>query len=186
MRRSIKEEINIITGEFEIDKRGDHLGAGLSAGVTVNGVGGKAIESAAEGAVPGPLVELAVGVEVAPAVLAPGKELTFPAVSRLAAELVFRGEWGDRHAPGEARCLVRVPIYGESREARPDRHRRLNWKQGRAVLERAKRSCGCCSKFCWANDNLGPVGQLISSKKMKKPDEKVCTHAVSIWSTQMT
>jgi len=56
--------------QFEIYEGGHHLGAGLRARVAFDGIGGQAVEVAAEGAGPGPLLELAVGVEVGPAVLA--------------------------------------------------------------------------------------------------------------------
>ena len=66
--------------QFEIYEGGHHLGAGLRARVAVDGVGGESIEVAAEGAGPGPLLELAVGVEVGLAVLAPGQEVAIGAV----------------------------------------------------------------------------------------------------------
>ena len=70
MNQNRKVNFIITRRQCEIYERGHNLGTGLRAKVAFDGVGGEAIEVAAEGARLEPLLELAVGVEVGPAVLA--------------------------------------------------------------------------------------------------------------------
>lgn len=108
--------------QFEIYEWWHHLSARLRARVTVNGVGREAVEVAAERARPRPLLQLAVGVKVRPAVLAPWKELATGAVRRSAVVLVGAGERRHRHPPQEAGALARVRVHRETRHRGPHRH----------------------------------------------------------------
>ena len=55
----------LLVRELEIDERGHHLEARIMARVVRDGLGRKAIEGSTEGAIPRPLLKLALGVEVA-------------------------------------------------------------------------------------------------------------------------
>lgn len=96
------EPTNSLTRQFKIYERRHHFGAGLRMRVARNGLRCQAIEGAAEGAGPRPLFELAVGVEVSPAVLAPGEEIPVGSEPGRLAVLVLGRERRDGDAPREA------------------------------------------------------------------------------------
>lgn len=83
---------------------------------------GEAVGGAAEGAVPRPLVLLAVGVVVGPAVLASRQHLAAGSVHRRDAVLVLCGERRHRHAPRHAARLLLCRVAREPGHRRPDRH----------------------------------------------------------------
>lgn len=60
--------------------------------VLCNGVGRKPIKSATKGARPSPLIQLAVGVEVGPAILAPRQGLAVRSHRRRVSVLIPAGE----------------------------------------------------------------------------------------------
>lgn len=92
-------------------------------------MGGEAVEGAAEGAGPGPLLLLAESVVVRPAVLAPWQELPAGSVHRRVTVLVHGGERRQRHPPRQPRRLQRVRVDGETCLRGPNRH----WCEGFSV-----------------------------------------------------
>ena len=114
--------MSVITWQLEIYEGGDVLGARLGARVAMDGFGGEAVEGATEGAGPGPLILLAEGVVVGPAVIAPGKEVAVGSVRRRVAALVLGSERRQRHSPRKPRRLHRVGIHREPGHRSPHRH----------------------------------------------------------------
>lgn len=115
-----------ITREFEIYERGHHLGARLWARVASDGLGREAIESPTEGAIPWPLLQLAVRVKVAPAILAPRQLISLRSVRGSLTILVHFREWSHRHAPWQPRIVLGPRIHWEPPHRRSHRHASLS------------------------------------------------------------
>jgi hypothetical protein len=81
--------------EFQIDEGGGELGAGLRKGIASSHLSGEAVEGAAKGTVPRPLFHLAEGVEVGPAALAAGEEISFGTIDGTGARFVHGSEGSD-------------------------------------------------------------------------------------------
>lgn len=112
----------LITRNLEVDERGHILWAGVGKGVSGDGLRREAIRGAAENAVPRPLVLLAVGIVIGPAILASGQQLPAGTVHRRDVVLVLRGEWRQRHSPRYA-ARIQLPRIGrEPCHRRPNRH----------------------------------------------------------------
>lgn len=90
--------------------------------VASNGIGRESIKSAAKRAIPSPLIELAVGVEVSIAVFAPREKVAVGSVSWSDAVLVFSCEWCYCQSPRESRCLLSIRIDRETRHRCSDGH----------------------------------------------------------------
>lgn len=117
------EEEKEHTGKLEIYERGDHLGAGIRIGKSSNRLGREAIEGATEGTGPGPMLEVAVRVEICPAMLAAGKKVGVGSVGGRAAILVLGGEGGDGNTPWKAGTLLSISVNWETRDCSSNGHR---------------------------------------------------------------
>lgn len=119
---SKNEQQNGLTGQLEIYERRHHLGAGFRIGESSNRLGREAIEGAAESTGPGPMLEVTIGVEISPAMLAAGKEVSVGSVGRRAAILVLGGEGGDGNSPRKARILLSISVNWETRDCSSNSH----------------------------------------------------------------
>lgn len=134
-----------LTGQLEIYERGHHLRAGFRVGESSNRLGRQAIEGAAQGTRPGPMLEVAIGVEVGPAMLAAREKVSVGSVGRRAAILVLGGERSDGNSPWKAGILLSISINWETRDCSSNSHSlrvfsSLRWKREPSRRKRCRSS----------------------------------------------